>query len=157
MRAADKPDLGADGPAALARRTRDATFRGNVVARTVASEHLETLHGLEFLDDEQYAAGVRLRRAYASSWQSPRWAGMQNCASDPSPLDELAETMDPEQFQRHCFRLWTEARKILRHRWDATIMICGGTGRPDLKYAQEGLAILAKLWSAEKRLDASPN
>lgn len=148
----DKPDLGADGPAALARRTQDAKFRGNVVARTVAAEALEALHAMERIDDDMYAAGCRLRRAYASSWQGPRWTGGARYASDGSELDELAETSDPEAYQRHCHELWTTAQRAVGFRWAATLFVCGFTGEPNLAFAREGLSILAGLWK-DKKLD----
>lgn len=144
-------DLGPDGPAALRRTVRDASFRGNVVARQVC-EPLEELHEAGKLTDPQFAALLRLRSALTGSWPrgcvTARWLGM----ATPSDLDEEGEAeSDEDEWQRRADRhaLWRGAERLLGADWPWVRGICdgyrlGSLGRLDA--VQRGAQRLAVEW-----------
>lgn len=147
------PDLGADGPAALARMTSEAVFRGNVVAREVASEPLEELRAVGQITEAQYAAGRRLRAALTGSWPAARVSMRWGCVSDTSDLDDDGESVTEDEAwarraQHH--ETWRAAERLMgRECWPVVRAICegyrfGSQGRPDL--LRKGLGVLAKEW-----------
>ena len=148
----DAPDLGPDGPAALARMTRDATFRGNVVARQVCGP-LEELHEAGQITSAQYEAGRRLRDALTGSWWQPRVSMRWTYASDASALDDDGEPLTEEEaWQRSTARhaLWRGAEAAMdRECWPVVRAVCEGyrlgrLGRADL--LRRGLGVLVKEW-----------
>lgn len=149
----DIPDLGPTGPAALARMTRDATFRGNVVAREVVSEALDELHAAGALTDAQYEAGRRLRAALAGSWPQARVTMRWGYVSDASDLDDEGEPISEEEaWERRAAHnaTWRAAERLMdRECWPVVRAICegyrfGSQGRPDL--LRRGLGLLVVAW-----------
>jgi hypothetical protein len=144
-------DLGPDGPAAMQRTVRDATFRGNIVGRQVC-EPLEEMHEAGNLSDAQYEALRRLRSALTGSWPrqcvTARWMGM----ATPSDLDEDGEPeSDEDEWQRRADRhaLWRAAERLLGADWPWCKGVCegyrlGSLGRLDA--VQRGAQMLVKEW-----------
>ena len=148
----DIPDLGADGPAALARMTRDAVFRGNVVARQVCGP-LEELHEAGQITSAQFEAGRRLRDALTGSWPQARVSMRWGYVSDASALDDDGEPLTEEDaWERSKARhaLWRGAEALIgRECWPVVRAVCegyrfGSQGRPDL--LRRGLGVLVKEW-----------
>lgn len=149
----DRPDLGADGPAALARYTREATLRGRIVAREVCAEPLEELHAAGQLTDAQYEAGRRLRAALTGSWPQPRISTRWGYTSDASDLDNDGEPVtDEEAWERRTrhHETWRQAERIIgRECWPVVEAVCrgyrfGSQGRPDL--LRRGLSVMVAEW-----------
>lgn len=124
------PDLGPDGPAALARLTRQATYRGNVVAREVVSHPLEHLHATGQLTDAQYEAARRVRRALAGSWPQPRVTTAWHGYAAQSALDEATDGLTDEE-------AW-ERRAELNSLWRAAERVCGHGAWPWVRGVCEG-------------------
>jgi hypothetical protein len=141
-------DLGADGPAALARLTRDAVFRGNVVARQVCEPLEEALERGQ-LTQAQYEAGRRLRAFLAASWPEDRVTARPLYASAPGDWDsEDHEYDEAMQWQRmgEAHANWRRAETLVgAEAWPWVRGICrGGAGRMDL--VRRGLSALAAEW-----------
>lgn len=146
------PDLGADGPAALRRTVREATFGGRIVARQVC-EPLEEMHDAGQLTDAQLRAGQRLRAALAGSWPQPRVSARWDGHSDASDLDEATGGLDDEEVWQHradLHALWRAAERLCgRECWPWVRGVCegyrlGSLGRADL--VRRGLDVLAVEW-----------
>ena len=146
------PDLGPDGPAALARLVRETEFRGRVVARQVCGP-LEELLEAGQITGAQYEAGRRLRDALIGSWPQPRVTMRWGYTSDASALDDEGEPLsEDEAWQRQTARhaLWTGAQAAMdRECWPVVRAVCegyrlGSQGRPDL--LRRGLGVLVALW-----------
>lgn len=150
----DGPDLGADGPATVARVYRVATIPGThrVVARQ-ACEPLEAMHERGQITDAQYEAGRRLRVYLSGSWPATRVTARWNVASDPSEYDdddcEQDETAAWHQRAEFHDR-WREAERLVgRVAWAWLRPVLdgyhpGSQCRVDLIRA--ALAVLAREW-----------
>lgn len=149
----DQPDLGADGPAALARHTQHATFRGRIVARTVASDTLEALHAAGVIDDRQMKAGLKLRAAYLLSWPTHSRAAKLEYVSDGGIDDEsgVGSTEEEREAKRIArFNMWQDAMQHLGVYRHVTLGLCGGP--VILRGAQaglRGLTMLADFWKIQ--------
>lgn len=150
----DAPDLGADGPATLARIYRVATIPGTrrVTARQ-ACEPLEALHEAGQLTDAQYEAGRRLRVFLAASWPADRVTARWGCASDPGDLDDDGEARtEAEEWQHRaeCHERWRAAERAMGAPcWAWVRPLCEGA-RPGSLFRADvvraGLSALVREW-----------
>lgn len=141
-------DLGADGPAALARTVRDAEFRGSIVARQVC-EPIEALHEAGQITDAQCDALRRLRSALTHSWPrscvTARWLGL----ASPSDLDEEGEPQSEEdewQRRKDAHALWRAAERLLGPDWPWVRALCEGSERVRLDAVRRGSQRLVVEW-----------
>ena len=146
------PDLGADGPAARARLTRDAVFRGRAIGRQVC-EPIEAMHHAGQITDAQYEAARRVRAALAGSWPEPRVSTRWNTHTSVSDLDEATDGLTDEEVWEHrarLHRLWRASERICGPEcWPWVSGVCrgywlGSQGRVDL--VRRGLDLLAREW-----------
>ena len=97
------PDLGAQGPAALARPTIDTEVRtrghGKIVARTVLSQPLDVYAHDGHISDAQLEAGHRVAKSLRS-WQASRVTARYPVASDPGLDDDEEDLTDEEREQQ---------------------------------------------------------
>ena len=151
----DKPDLGADGPAALARASYVAIHRGRVVARQVASTPLDQWHAEGRLTPRQYEAGQRLRFAYDKAVLTRSSLVVRpSYGSEASDLDEQRPDETDEQRgarQRGYSRLWMEARDLLGPVAWSCVRSCVCDGRfhaspRAFRDVRAGLTTLADEW-----------
>lgn len=152
----DSPDLGPDGPAALARYVLDTEYavRGHVriVARQVL-QPLEEMHAKGELTDAQLRAGQRVRAALAQSWPQERVSMRWGYVSDSSDLDDDGEPLSEEEaWQRRAeaHATWRQAERVCGPEcWPwvrglAEGARLGSLGRADL--VRRGLSALVREW-----------
>lgn len=151
----DEIDLGADGPAALARHRFDAVIPGTrkIVARQVASEPLDHYAATNALSEAQYEAGKRLRTLLATTWPASRCTVPAHYMSDGSDLDEEDEEADEDARWEARDRAWKavqEAERECGADWPTVRAVCEGywLGRAllNLPALRRGLDRLADLW-----------
>lgn len=151
----DAPDIGADGPAALARIARDTTPPGTrrIVARTVASEPLDHYAAIGALSDDAYEAGKRLRALLASTWPAARCTARAAYVSAGSEHDEEQEPEDEDARWQARTAAWDQVREaeraIGRDNWPTVRAVCEGywlgrMGEPARLVV--GLRVLAVWW-----------
>ena len=150
-----KPDLGADGPAALARQFTDTKLVGStrVVARTVAADPLDHYAAAGQINDRQHDAGMRLRTAIENGWPSGRTTATPMYASAPGLDDELYEIASEEdqwEAQKKCWQDQKDAEKYVGQQFWSTVKgVCSGgwaTSYGGLRMLQLGLDNLAEGW-----------
>lgn len=157
MNAKPSIDLGADGPAATSRLTRDAVHRGKPVGRAVASDPLDHYAVAGQLTERQHEAGMRLRVALSGSWPAERVTATPMYASDPSPHDEESEPQsedDEWKAQTQCWRDRRDAEKFAGSLWGTVRAVCEGrwaSGVGGLRALQLGLEAVADGWKMERR------
>lgn len=149
-------DLGARGPAAASRPTRDAIYRGKIVGREVVTHPLDAAHYHGKLDDAEHAAGNRLRAAMEGSWPAGRTTARPMYVSDPGEHDEPDEPETEEERatkQRAFHRDKLEARRIIGERhWIVVAHVCAGgavVSEAALTTLRAGLKTLAATWKSE--------
>jgi hypothetical protein len=126
----DDNDLGADGPAALARYTHDAVIPGTrrIVARTVASEPLDH-YGATILDAEAYEAGRRLRALMSGTWPAARCTAPASYASAASEYDEEDDEGDDDERWQRRNAAWAEVQRVraaIGRDWAVVEAVCRG-------------------------------
>ena len=155
-------DLGADGPAAIARAVRNATIAGRavgsirtektVVRRVVCECTLDTLHAQHHLQhgeatpataDLRYKAGLRFRQLWLSSARRARVvADLTGSPARGSVQDGLAAGSDARS-------IVNAATKALGdQRITAVVSVCGEdeSARGKLMWLCRGLDALVELW-----------
>jgi len=147
------PDLGADGPAALRRLTYDATHRGRVVARAVASDPLDHYSRAAQITDRMHEAGARLRAALAGSWPAQRVTAPARYVSGEGIEEEHDEAASDEERWAERTRHWKtiqEAEKLVGpQHWSTVRGVCEGrwaTSYGGIRALQIGLDLLADGW-----------
>lgn len=149
-------DLGADGPAALARHRFDAVIPGTrrITARAVASEPLDHYAAEGHLSDAAYDAGKRLRTLLATKWPASRCTAPARYASAGSDYDaEDEDTTEDERWAARA-RAWTEciaARGAVGpDDWPTVQAVCEGywlgRGLVNMPALRRGLERLAEIW-----------
>lgn len=157
--AAHAPDLGAQGPAALARPTIDTEVRtrghGKIVARTVLSQPLDVYAHDGDISDAQLEAGHRVARSLATM-QPVRVTARYPVASSPGLDDDEEDIDDDEREERRRRLLVTraEAERIVGpHAWPTVKAVCEGywLGRLGSKAVlRQGLQALVVGWKLER-------
>jgi len=157
----DKPvqihaDLGATGPAALARPVIDTEIKtrghGKIVARQAIDWPPDVHHHHGRLDDVELAAAQQLRRALASM-RAPRVTARIAYGSDEG-LDDEAEDLTDEQREeqrRARFRDQVAARDALGPLWHAVAPVVEAVSwsvcpAHDLAALRRGLRDLARMF-----------
>lgn len=157
----DKPvqihaDLGATGPAALARPVIDTEIKtrghGKIVARQAIDWPPDVHHHYGRLDDLELAAAQRLRRALASA-RAPRVTALIAYGSAEGLDDEAEDLTDDErEAQRNArFRDQMAAREALGPLWHAVAPVVeafswSACPAHDVTILRRGLRELARLW-----------
>ena len=154
------PDLGAQGPAALARPTIDTEVRtrghGKIVARTVLTQPLDVYAHDGHISDAQLEAGHRVAKSLRS-WQASRVTARYPVASDPGLDDDEEDLTDEEREQQRANRRATrlEAERTVGPRaWPTVKAVCEGyfLGRlGSMALLREGLQALVVGWKIPER------
>ena len=153
------PDLGADGPASLARRMTDTKLVGTkrIVARTVASDPLDHYAMAGQITEDQHEAGMRLRAAIAGAWPINRITATPMYASAEGDDEELVEHLSEEEqwsAMTAFFLQKKDAERIVGVQfWRTVEGVCGGewaTRLGGLRHLQIGLEALAVGWKIKE-------
>jgi len=147
------PDLGPDGPAAVARLRYDAMHRGRVVARAVASTPVDHYARAGQITERQHEAAVRLRAALELSWPQTRVTASLGYLSNASEYDEEGVPLSDEEREARRiahYRTWREAERVVGPQfWPTLRGVCSGmwaTQHGGIPTMRAGLQLLADFW-----------